>query len=500
LVFWFSQNYDGVAESDRMKELLDLKEQDYVEQIINSYNYFLENGINKIVEENKLIIPKTEDVRIELQKLEITKPMITEADGSPRKEFYPMEARLRNRNYSGQIFLDMVLYRRNVEQDSKTINIGEMPIMLKSKKCWLHGLTDEELIDVGEDPLDFGGYFIINGVEKALITQESIVPNRVLLSKEPTGTLAEVISTKGAFRGKVRISRSNDGILYVTFPASPRKMRLFVLLKALGMKGQQEIMEAFSDVQEVRNDVLLNLEQTDVKTQQDALDTIGKYVAPGQLLDYRLRRAQEVMDNYLLPHIGQSQNDRIAKAFYLITMAEKVIEYAVGLRGEDDKDHYMNKRLELAGKLMEHLFRYSFKYFVRDIKFQIDRTVARRRKLNIATIIRPGALTEKIMSSMATGTWVNNATGVSKYLERENFIATLTDIRRLKSPLDTSKEVYEARDVHGTYWGRICPIETPDGPPAGLVKNLAVLAEVTTDVDTKEVEKVLKKMGVAFRK
>ena len=201
----------------------------------------------------------------------------------------------------------------------------------------------------------------------------------------------------------------------------------------------------------------------------------------------------------MLPHIGQAAENRIAKAYYLATMAAKAIERYYKLRPEDDRDHYANKRLELSGKLMEHLFRYSFKYFIKDLKFQIDRTVTRRRKLNISTIVRPGAVSERIGFAMSTGNWIGRSTGVSKFMDRVNYLSPLTDLRKVKSPLDKNRELYEARDVHGTHWGRLDPIETPDGPQCGLVKNLCLLAEVTTESDEKEVESLLRKMDVKFK-
>lgn len=478
------------------------RDKNIAQQEIDSFNQFIDQKLDEIVEENKLIIPKIEEVRIELDSIEVHKPKIVEADGSPRTNFYPMESRTRNRTYSGPIFLTMKLLRREVEQDVKKTYIGEMPIMLKSNRCWLAGKSDEELIEMGEDPEDFGGYFIINGSEKALMTQEVLASDRVLVSRQPQErVIAEVISTKGAFKGRVRITRNVDGVLFVTFPSSPRKLRLFVLLKALGLVSNKEISGAFpEDEKEVMNDVLLNMEILEIKKQEDALDRIGKYVAPGQVIEYRLRRAQEVIDAFLLPHIGQSAKDRLAKAYYLSMMATKAIELAHGLRNEDDKDHYRNKRLELSGKLMEHLFRYSFKYFIKDLKFQIDRTITRRRKLNISTIVRPGAVSERIRFAMSTGNWIGRATGVSKFMERVNYLAPLTDLRKVKSPLDKNRELYEARDVHGTHWGRLDPVETPDGPQCGLVKNLSLLAEVTVDAEESPIEKILDEMGVKLKK
>jgi len=469
------------------------------EQEIRSFNQFVDEKLPQIVNENQVIVPKIEEVRVEIDNIQVLKPRIVEADGSPRTDFWPMEARIRNMTYAGPIYLDMKLFRRDIEQDVKTTYVGDLPIMLKSKKCWLYGKSEEELIEMGEDPADFGGYFIINGSEKALMTQEVLCSDRVMVSeKNAAGDIVvEVISTSGAFKGRVRITRKANGMLYVNFPSSPKKLKLFVLMKALGMDTLEEIRSAFTYSEaEVENDVLLNWENTEIMSEKEALDKIGRSVAPGQVIDYRLRRAQEVIDGFLLPHIGQSKADRLAKAFYLGMMATKAIETAYALREEDDKDHYANKRLELSGKLMEHLFRYAFKYFIKDLKFQIDRTVTRRRKLNISTIVRPDAITERIRFAMATGNWIGRATGVSKFMDRVNYLSPLTDIRKVKSPLNKNRELYEARDVHGTHWGRFCPIETPDGPQCGLVKNLALLSRVTTEYPEEAVEKLLKEKGV----
>lgn len=477
-----------------------LRDRNFAQMQIDSFNQFVDQKIPEVVNENREIVPKIEEVKIELSDIEVNKPRIIEADGSPRNNFFPMEARLRNRTYSGPLFLTMRLLRRDVEQDVRKAYIGELPVMTKSNLCWLNGKNTEELVEMGEDPMDFGGYFIVNGSEKALMTQEVLASDRVLLQEALKGVAAEVISTRGAFKGRVRVTRRNDGVLTVTFPASPRKMRLFVLLRALGLKSFKEYQDAFPDEAEVQNDVRVNWELTDVKTEEDALDKLGKFVAPGQVIDYRLKRAQEVIDAFLLPHIGQTKEFRLAKAYYLTMMATKAIERAYNLRDEDDKDHYANKRLELSGKLMEHLFRYAFKYFIKDLRFQIDRTITRRRKLNISTVVRPGAVTERIRFAMSTGNWIGRATGVSKFMDRVNYLSPLTDLRKVKSPLNKNRELYEARDVHGTHWGKLDPIETPDGPQCGLVKNLCMLSEVTTEVEESPIEALLHQKGVSLRK
>lgn len=483
-------------------EIIDsyLKTKNIAQMELDSFNQFIDKTLQEIVKESDEIIPKIEEVKIELSNIEVEKPNIIEADGSPRDQFLPMEARLRNRTYAAPIYLTMRLFRRDVEQDARRTFIGDMPIMIKSNRCWLSELNEDELVSAGEDPKDFGGYFIVNGSEKALMTQEVLSSDRVLLSEGEKGTNAEVISTKGAFKGRVRVTRSPEGLLYATFPTSPRKLMLISLFKALGLKTKKEVFEAFPQEKEIQNDLILNWEECEIKNEEEALDKIGKYVAPGQVIDYRLRRAREVIDGFLLPHIGQDEPSRLAKAYYLSMMATKAIEKSYGLRGKDDKDHYTNKRLELSGKLMEHLFRYSFKYFVKDLRFQIDRTVTRRRKLNIATVVRPGAVSERIRFAMSTGNWIGRSTGVAKFMDRVNYLAPITDMRKVKSQLEKTRELYEARDVHGTHWGRLDPIETPDGPQCGLVKNLCFMSEVTTDVDETPIEDFLHKQGVKLKK
>lgn len=483
-------NFDAVVEEYFNRKV-------YSQMEVASFNQFVDEKIHEIIAENKFVAPKIEEVKIEMGEIEVLKPRIIEADGSPRNDFFPMEARLRDRTYSSPIFLTMKLFRRDVEQDAKKTYIGELPTMIKSNRCHLFGKSPEELVEMGEDPLDFGGYFIINGSEKVLMTQEVLASDRIMVSmKNQDKANAEVISTKGAFKGRVRITRNKDGTLSVTFPASPRKLRLAVLLIALGLKGEKEILEGFPQNVEIQNDILINMQDNDVKNVEEALDKIGKYVAPGQVIDYRLRRAQEVIDAFLLPHIGQDKESRLAKAYYLIAMATRAIERAHGIRLEDDRDNYRNKRLELSGKLMEHLFRYSFKCFIKDLTFQIDRTITRRRKLNISTVVRPGAITERIRFAMSTGNWIGRATGVSKFIDRVNYLAPLTDLRKVKSPLNKNRELYEARDVHGTHWGRLCCVETPDGPQCGLVKNLAMFSEITNEVKPEGIEKLLKDMDV----
>jgi DNA-directed RNA polymerase beta subunit len=179
-------------------------------------------------------------------------------------------------------------------------------------------------------------------------------------------------------------------------------------------------------------------------------------------------------------------------------MARTVLELSLGMRGEDDKDHYANKRLKLSGDLMEDLFRVSFTNLVKDLKYQLERSYARKKDLRISSAIRPDLMSHRLLHALATGNWVGGRTGVSQLLDRTDYMATLSHLRRVISPLSRSQPHFEARDLHATQWGRICPSETPEGPNCGLVKNFAQGVELSKGTDdAASIKKILFDLGVA---
>jgi len=248
----------------------------------------------------------------------------------------------------------------------------------------------------------------------------------------------------------------------------------------MGIETDQDIVNAVSDDPEIIKYMLENLEESEAANKIEAMEKIGLRVASGQSRDYQVKRANYVIDRYLLPHLGNDEIHRIVKAQFIGRMAQACFELALGKRGSDDKDHYANKRLKLSGELMEDLFRVSFNRLTRDIKYQLERASMRNRDLNVTTIVRSDVLTERLVHALATGNWVGGRTGVSQLLDRTDYIATLSHLRRVISPLSRAQPHFEARDLHPTQWGRVCPSETPEGPNCGLVKNFAQLVEIST--------------------
>ena len=156
---------------------------DLLDHHIKSYNDFVSKRIQNIIEFTDEISLENGKYKVRTGKLTIKKPFTKEADGS-KTDIFPTEARLRNLNYSAHMFLEMALDEEGQpESEFENVYIGELPVMLKSEICHLDGLDKEQLVNEGEDPQDPGGYFIVNGSERAVVTMEEIAPNKIILER-----------------------------------------------------------------------------------------------------------------------------------------------------------------------------------------------------------------------------------------------------------------------------------------------------------------------------
>ena len=478
------------------------EEKSLVTSSIGSFNNFVEKELDVVLEENKVIEPtiiphNVDDFKIKLDKIWITEPEIIEADGSRRK-IYPAEARIRKLTYAAPIFINVSAHINGIQRETFTAQIGSLPIMLKSKFCHLNKLNRQELIAKGEDPDEPGGYFIINGTEKVLVNIEDLAPNRLIVEKASLGVseyVGKLFSEKGSFKIPHQIERLKDGIFYLTFTRLKR-VPAIVLLKALGMLKDEEIMNTVSK-DNPYDEILVNLiEFNTIKTEEDAMDYLAKKAGITQAKEIRVERMSEMLDKYLLPHLGIETKDRLYKAKNVCKYLKQFIRTARKEILPDEKDHYGNKRLKMSGDLLADLFRVNIKVLIGDILYNFQRIVKRGKFPSIKVIIRDKLLTQRIYSSMATGTWVGGRKGISQRIQRLNYLETLSHLQRVVSPLSTSQENFEARELHPTHLGRLCPVETPEGTNIGLRKNLAMLAEITEESGEKEVYDFLKHNGV----
>lgn len=454
--------------------------------------------------------------------IRVGEPTVMEANGYSH-DLAPMEARLRNLNYMAPLTLDFTVIEDGEETITESIHIGDIPMMVKSKGCNINKNVistkkdrpisdeeyDQELIGLKEDPRDPGGYFIIGGTERVLITLEDLAPNRVMVEfTERYGTrveAAKVFSTRDGYRSLTMVEKKKDGLLTVTVPATNSSIPLVAMMKALGMESDKEIYDIIVSSEEMSNIVYANIESsTDSKnyppsgyhTTEDAIAFLERNFAAGQAKEYRTKKVESILDHSLLPHLGDKKEDRMKKAIFLGRIARAVFELSINARKEDDKDHYANKRLKLSGDLMEDLFRTSFNGLMKDLKYQLERNWARRKdNMKISSSIRPDLLTNKLLHALATGNWVGGRAGVSQLLDRTSNMSSMSHLRRVTSSLTRSQPHFEARDLHPTQWGRLCPSETPEGQNCGLVKNAALIIDVsegTSEMDVKWMLKDLK--------
>jgi DNA-directed RNA polymerase subunit B" len=484
------------------------------EHHFRSFNSFLNQGMQRVVDEKETIETDIGDkegeepVHVELSDVRVVTPRVREADGS-EELLYPQEARLRNITYSAPVFMEMSIVKGEEGEervvDQTETKVGRMPVMVGSDKCNIAGFSDEELIEIGEDPADPGGYFIVNGSERVLMTSEDLAPNKILAEYDSKYgdeiQVAKTFSQRRGYRALVLCERTRDGLLEVSFPSVSGSINFVTLVRALGLESDEEIVHRVSDDPEVVKYMLENLEAAEVQSEEEAIEALGKRVASGQGKNYQLKRANYVIDRYLLPHLHEEgveeEETRINKAYYLCRMAEACFELALGRRESDDKDHYANKRLKVSGDLMKDLFRTALNKLARDVKYQLERANMRNRQLSVNTVVRSDVLTERLEHPIATGNWVGGRSGVSQLVDRTDFMGVLSHLRRLRSPLSRSQPHFEARDLHATQWGRICPSETPEGPNCGLVKNFAQAMELSQNIDDEQgLKRQLDSMGV----
>jgi DNA-directed RNA polymerase beta subunit len=473
-----------------------------VQANIESFNQFIDLELKRIMEENREIEPtiipqNVDEFKIKFDKIYITKPELIEADGS-RREIKPMEARLRKMTYAAPMFIDISAHINGVQREAFTSQIASIPIMLKSKYCYLNKKSKEELIKEGEDPDDPGGYFIVNGTEKVLIAVEDLSPNNLLIDSDDTSTnslVGKMFSERGPFKIPHTFEREKNGIFTLTF-TRVKKIPIILVVKALGLIKDEEIMKSISTKGQF-DEILVNLyEFVDIKSAEEAVDNIAKRIGITQSKEIRLERMYEILDKYLLPHIGINSEDRLMKAYNLCKLMNR---YIAAMRKEinlDDKDHYANKRLKLSGDLLADLLRVNIKVLIGDLLYNFQRIVKRGKFPSIKVIIRDKLLTSRIYSSMATGNWVGGRKGISQRIQRINYLDTLSHLQRVVSPLSTTQENFEARELHPTHFGRLCPIETPEGTNIGLRKNWALTAQVSIESDEQEILKHMKNLGL----
>jgi len=468
----------------------------------------------------------------------LSKPTSVEVDGTVTNMF-PHEARLRNMTYSAPLYVDVTMneYRQDPnanpededgegEEEGAVKNqlgkcimtekapkefLGYVPIMLRSLFCVLSDKDDAQLADLGECIYDQGGYFIINGSEKVIVAQERMSNNHVYAFKKkdpskfswvietrsqvenstrPTSTLYIQMYHKGGQGGRGPQDNAVEGNqIRTTLPYIRTDVPIVVVFRALGYVADRDVIELV--VYDLTDGEMMDifrpsLEESFVIQRQDvALDFIGRRGSAKDVTkDDRIRYASGILQKEMLPHVGTEVGCEVKKCYFLGYAVHKLLMCKLGRASEDDRDHFGKKRVDLAGPLLGGLFRVLFRKLTKDVRRHLQRCLDEGRHFNIGAAIKSNHITDGLKYSLATGNWGDKGNsakaGVSQVLNRLAYASTLSHLRRMNTPLARTGKQAKPRQLHNSHWGMVCPAETPEGQAVGLVKNLALMAYITT--------------------
>jgi len=492
---------------------------------IGSYNNYIDNVFPAMITQFFPMRINFSDkgitgIIIDIRNMRPSVPMCSENNGF-EQIMTPMLARKRNFTYSLYMNIDVHYKILSVENDIKIVGeekivkdvlLCKIPILMGSKHCV------SKINALEECKYDPGGYFIINGNEKVLISQEKIAPNIIqVFSNQRGGKYAmfseirsvphDVYSHPKTVSVKItsKSDRYNNSIK-VSVPHIRVEIPLFILFKALGCNGDKDIYYHIIDnnLSEIDGEMMKMLrlsieEASSIHTQNDAIRYMVKYINNTNYTNYQAATETVKMDyivNHVLkdifPHLGGSL---IKKVHFLGLMTNKLMKVYLGIYPVDDRDSYTNKRVDTCGALMANLTYQCMNRITRDIKAFINREVSTGdwntgksydniiSDQNVGKMIKSSYIETILKGALSTGNWGMknnlNRQGVSQVLNRLTYLSTLSHIRRISTPIDGNGKLIPPRKLHSTHWGYACPSETPEGQSVGVVKNMSVMCEIT---------------------
>lgn len=496
-------------------KLIDLffKEKTLVRQHIESFNYFIDHDLKAIMTANN-IVDSDIDHTFYLKYLDIRVGAPSVTENMIEAQVYPLECRNRDLTYSANIYVDVEYVRNKQIIVKRDLCMGKLPVMLRSNRCLLSSrksdaiegvkLQNKYIRESQECFLDNGGYFIIQGIERVILVQEQLSKNRIMLEDGPKGVFASVTSSSVEHKSKTRVHIKND-CFYVQSTSFNEDVPVIILIKAMGIVSDAEIAEIVG--KELFDVIFPSFEDAISKNifrEEQAILYLSKLIKINQEND-KMDEVRTVISERILQNVGCNLSLR-KKGIYLCLMVRKLAMNRAGLVGTDDKDYMGNKRFELAGQLLGILFEDSFKKFNYELKKSIDKILSKRARASEFDALtffnlQTSSITSSLTRAISTGNWNlkrfrMERSGVSSIITRFSHICALGMMTKINSHFEKTRKVSGPRSLHTSSWGMLCPADTPEGESCGLVKNLALLAEITTDSDASVIERMLVRYGV----
>lgn len=492
-----------------------------VRQHTDSFNHFLDEGIKRILDANREVRCDADPTwYLKYVDIEVGKPTIDEGF-EQRRETTPQECRLRDITYSAPITVEIEYMRGSTRVTGKRQEIGRMPIMLRSNRCSLFNKSFGELIKMKECPYDTGGYFIINGSEKVILIHEQLSRNRILIEEGP---ICYVTSSTAISKSRTNVLFNRKGQIIMKHNSfADEGIPIFVVFKALGFESEAEVVElicgSFKENTEVDGNYLIpsieECHKRDVWTTEQALQNMTsklKGKAPQAWGERRttsvyrsgIDTVRDLLINNVLQNIPVVDFNFRVKGIYLAQMVRRLILALNNPEYIDDRDYYGNKRLELAGSLMGILFEDLFKRYNYELKQVAMTNIPKVRvaQFDITKHMNLSLITNGLVNAVATGNWTlkrfkMERVGVSQVLSRLSYISALGMMTRINSQFEKTRKTSGPRSLQASQWGLVCPCDTPEGESCGLIKNLALMTHITTDVDENSIIKIcLSECGV----
>ena len=519
-----------------------------VKHHIDSFNYFITEQISQIVKEknnnpiiiynkfNETLKKNMQELHIEFDNIQISKPELLNNDGSV-KQMYPNEARLRNLTYSSDLFIDinckLITHDNDPSKESKMkeyepirkFPCGKIPIMLRSKFCVLSEVSNDTAVEMGEGKYDNGGYFIVKGSEKVIISQEKKCENRVYCFQQKNSIFSHSVEVSSVdlknnpipspcyIKLTAKDSVNFGGkLLKIKIKRMKQHLPLVIVFRALGVISDKEIVEKIiQDFDHPNSIKILEMlkpsleESSTINKQSTALEYLSKYLSGVNTTKggekVKLKYTYDLLIRELLPHLGNSPT---RKVYYLGYMTKRLFECYFDIRDYDDRDSFINKRVETSGEMMAQLFRGLFTKFSKDFKMNLQKDSANIDKLydTITKKFKTNEIDGGMKYALGTGNWgLKNQNkmrkGIAQVLPILNDLNTKSTLRRIVAPVDRTRKVHTApRKLHNTQYGVICPFETPEGGSIGIVKNMALSTHITVETDPVMIYEYLDLYGV----
>lgn len=469
-----------------------------VDHQIGSYENFMVHGIEEIINQNPLTVG---DTTIRFSNVNIPKPTVVEHTREVRN-LTPADARTRDLTYQSPVNITVTVTTPDGETVHHRVELCVLPIMLRSKFCHLHGITKEQRIKLGECEFDNGGYFVVKGNERVIVSQLRSCYNTILVFENPTDkhilsseTRSMSDATGHSVNIKVMLGTDNRTIEFA-LPHVKENIPAAVVFKALGYHTHEDISKLVNlDSDPVNKHIRFMIRDGYCgETTEDALRYIGERSAQQiKEADY-IEYGRQIINIESTPHISPAASGK-CRAVFFGHMLNKLLATKIGVRCVDDRDDYANKRVETPGILCHELFKQLFKKF----KDAISSAMEKKRNSSfdvVSSISRNNTITMGIRHCFSTGNWGVPKTsymrpGVSQVLSRLSYGATLSHGRRVSIPVGKEIKNAKIRQINPTQIMYICPCETPEGQPVGIVLNLTIMARVSESASVALVRRLI---------